>query len=81
MGEETFKLPPDLIVVFRKDAALGMVRLIIKQTIAKIHPILTKKGTENIAMYQTMDERFHELLGEELDRVFKEVSPSKIQHE
>ncbi len=61
-----------LIVIFESGVALGMVRLFTKKTIMQLLPILSKKNKGSVDMNQIFNRRFQSLLGEELDRSFKE---------
>lgn len=63
-----------LIVIFQSGVALGMVRLFTKKTIEQLLPILIRRGEGNIRLDQIFDQQFQALLGEELDRSFKELS-------
>lgn len=60
-----------LVIVFTTNIALGMVRLFTKKTITELQPILSRKN-EEIRMDQVFDHHFQSLLGDELDRSFKE---------
>lgn len=61
-----------LVVVFEPGVALGMVRLFMKKTIEQLSPVLARIEAEDGAIGQIIDERFEQLLEEELDRTFKE---------
>jgi len=63
-----------LIVVFKSGVALGMVRLFAKKTITQLVSVLPKRGEGSVSMDQIFDRRFQSLLGEELDRSFKNFS-------
>ncbi len=62
-----------LIVIFESGVALGMVRLFTKKTIMQLLPILSKKDKKNVEIKQIFNRRFQAMLGEELDRSFKEL--------
>ena len=61
-----------LVVIFESGVALGMVRLFTKKTIMQLLPILSKKNQKSVEMNQIFNRRFQSLLGEELERSFKE---------
>ena len=59
-----------MLVVFESGVALGMVRLFIKRTIARLRAVLShheKDGRND----QIFDRHFQTLLGEELERSLK----------
>lgn len=62
-----------LVVIFETGVALGMVRLFMKKTIAQLLPVLSRIEDPEIKMNQVFDQRFQSLLGEELDRSFKDL--------
>ncbi len=61
-----------LAVVFDAGVAIGMVRLFIKKTIEQLLPILPQKKEGGIQIKQIFDNTFQNLLGDELDRTFRE---------
>jgi predicted regulator of Ras-like GTPase activity (Roadblock/LC7/MglB family) len=65
-GEEYY-----LVIIFETHVALGMVRLFAKRAIQKLFPIL--KQEQHAARFDALfDRHFQTLLGEELDRTFKD---------
>jgi predicted regulator of Ras-like GTPase activity (Roadblock/LC7/MglB family) len=60
-----------LVIIFETHVALGMVRLFAKRAIQQLFPILgqEKQGSQ---FDQLFDQHFQTLLGEELDRTFKD---------
>lgn len=60
-----------LIIAFDTGVALGMVRLITKKTIIDLQKILSLDN-QQIHMNKVFDRHFQSLLGDELDRSFKE---------
>lgn len=61
-----------VIVVFESGVALGMVRLFTKRTVAQLLAVLSRRE-EAVKMGQVFDRKFQSLLGEELDRSFRET--------
>lgn len=60
-----------LIVVFEKNVALGMVRILTKRTIEQLRPFLNTNHTD-ANLENLFDSQFQNRLGEELDRSFRE---------
>jgi predicted regulator of Ras-like GTPase activity (Roadblock/LC7/MglB family) len=60
-----------IIVVFEKNVALGMVRILTKRTIEQLRSFL-KTNNENTNLDGLFDPQFQNRLGEELDRSFRE---------
>ena len=60
-----------LIIAFDTGVALGMVRLLTKKTIIELQKILSS-NSEQVLINKVFDRHFQSLLGEELDRSFKE---------
>ena len=63
-----------LVVIFESGVALGMVRLFVKRTIARLLPILRYTQDDAVRMEDVFDRRFQSLLGEELDQTLKDLS-------
>ncbi len=61
-----------LAVAFKKGVAIGMVRLFTKKTIEQLLPILIQKKEGRTEIKQIFDNQFQNLLGDALDRSFKE---------
>lgn len=61
-----------LVIIFHTGAAIGMVRLFTKKTIEQLLPILPQQKEGSIQIRQIFDDKFQSLLGDELDRSFKE---------
>jgi len=61
-----------LIVAFESGVALGMVRLFTKRTISQLLPVLSEEEEGGIRLEHVFDRKFQTLLGDELDRTFKE---------
>ncbi|HEX9933972.1 MAG TPA: roadblock/LC7 domain-containing protein [bacterium] len=61
-----------LIVVFDSGTALGMIRLLTKRAVEALTPVLTQPPAEEFDLQQAIGGDFGSLLGDELDRTFKE---------
>ncbi len=60
-----------LVIIFGTHVALGMVRVFAKRTIQQLFPIL-KQEKQSSQFDQLFDQHFQTLLGEELDKTFKD---------
>ncbi|MBN2031412.1 roadblock/LC7 domain-containing protein [bacterium] len=61
-----------LAVAFEKGVAIGMVRLFTKKTIEQLLPILHQGKEDRDEIKKIFDHEFQNLLGDALDRSFKE---------
>jgi len=62
-----------LVTVFKTGVALGMARLLVRQTVSRLRQVLRQPETGDEQVSGVMNSRFQALLDDELDRSFNDT--------